>query len=219
MVNGVYLVTGSVLFIAFNSHVFSVLNFSDELSEVRRNANLLNHSPQSGKVVYGVNLGGRQYQIGFPTSGSYRNFWYSHGGSRVDINQNVFFSDNVRMYSGSQETIIGFRERLRAKNLGRDLVSSVLSTQESELAYVTNLFLLNEYLDALDAKEIIEKDGQTIEIFIIHQRAVFTESYNGQMASYGVVYKGETPLEIRQDGYYGEAGDSVSATFTIGRFV
>ncbi len=101
----------------------------------------------------------------------------------------------------------------------RNADGQLLGYYESELAYVINLFLLNEYLDALDAKEIIEKDGQTIEIFIIHQRAVFTESYNGQMTSYGVVYKGGTPLEIRQDGYYAEAGDTVSATFTIGRLV
>jgi len=90
---------------------------------------------------------------------------------------------------------------------------------ESELAYVTNLFLLNEYLDALDAKEIIEKDGQTIEIFIIHIQARFTENYNGQMASYNLYHKGESILEIRQDGYYGEAGDTASATFKIGRLV
>jgi len=95
----------------------------------------------------------------------------------------------------------------------------LLGYYESKLAYVTNIFLLNEYLDTLDAKEIIEKDGQTIEIFIIHKQAVFTESFNGQMATYDITYKGERPLKIRQDGYFGEAGDTVSATFTIARLV
>ncbi len=101
----------------------------------------------------------------------------------------------------------------------RNADGQLLGYYESELAYVTNLFLLNEYLDALDAKEIIEMDGQTIEIFIIHKQGVFTESNNGQMASYDIIYKGKRPLEIRHDGYFGEAGDIVSATFTIGRLV
>ena len=101
----------------------------------------------------------------------------------------------------------------------RNADGQLLGYYESELAYVNNIFLLNEFLDALDAKEIIEKDGQTIEIFIIHRHALFTESYSGQMASYGIVYKGELPLEIRQDGYYAEAGDTVSGTFKIGRLV
>ena len=101
----------------------------------------------------------------------------------------------------------------------RNADGQLLGYYESELAYVTNLFLLNEYLDALDAKEIIEKDGQTIEIFIIHKQAVFSKSYNGQFSSYNLYHKGESILEIRQDGYYGEAGDTASATFKIGRFV
>ncbi len=108
---------------------------------------------------------------------------------------------------------------LKLQVVHRNADGQLLGYYESELAYVTNLFLLNEYLDALDAKEIIEKDGQTIEIFIIHRQAVFTESWNGQMASYGITYKGVNPLEIRQDGYYAEAGDTVSATFKIGRLV
>ncbi len=101
----------------------------------------------------------------------------------------------------------------------RNADGELLGYYESELAYVTNLFLLNEYLDALDAKEIIEKDGQTIEIFIIHKRAILTENYNGQMSSYDITYKGYRPLEIRHDGYFGEVGDTVSATFKIGRLV
>jgi len=101
----------------------------------------------------------------------------------------------------------------------RNADGQLLGYYESELAYVTNLFLLNEYLDALDAKEIIEKDGQTIEIFIIHKQSVFSENYNGQFSSYDIVYKGYRPLEIRHDGYFGEAGDTVSATFKIGRLV
>ena len=101
----------------------------------------------------------------------------------------------------------------------RNADGELLGYYESELAYVTNLFLLNEYLDAIVPKEIIEKDGQTIEIFIIHRHFVFTEDFNGQMASYGITYKGHTPLEIRHDGYFGEARDTVSATFKIGRLV
>ena len=101
----------------------------------------------------------------------------------------------------------------------RNANGQLLGYYESELSYVTNLFLLNEFLDALDAKEIIEKDGQTIEIFIVHRQTVFTENYNGQFSGWNIVYKGTTPLEIRHDGYYGEAGDTVSGTFTIGRLV
>ena len=101
----------------------------------------------------------------------------------------------------------------------RNADGQLLEYYESELAYVTNVFLLNEYLDSFDAKEIIEKDEQTIEIFIIHKQAVLTENYNGQFTSNDIVYKGIHPLQIRHEGYFGEPGDIISATFKIGRLV
>ena len=108
---------------------------------------------------------------------------------------------------------------LQLQVVHRNADGHLLGYYESELAYVTNVFLLNEYLDTIDAKEIIEKDGQTIEIFIIHKQGVFSKSMIGQKASFDIVYKGERPLQIRHDGYYAEVGDYVSATFKIVRLV
>jgi len=101
----------------------------------------------------------------------------------------------------------------------RNADGHLLGYYESRLAYFTNVFLLNEYLDTLDVKDIIEKDGQTLEIFIIHKKAVFTENFNGQFTTFDIIYKEYRPLEFRHDGFFGEAGDSVSATFKIVRLV
>ena len=108
---------------------------------------------------------------------------------------------------------------LKVQVVHRNADGQLLAYYESELAYVTNIFLLNEYLDSIVPKEIIEKDGQNMEIFIIHKRAVLTENYNGQMSSYDITYQEYRPLQIRHDGYFGEAGDTVSATFKIVRLV
>jgi len=78
--------------------------------------------------------------------------------------------------------------------------------------------LLNEYLDTLDPK-VVEKDNQILEVFIIHKSAIMTENFNGQMASYDITYKEYRPLQVRQDGYFGEPGDIITATFRIVRIV
>jgi len=91
---------------------------------------------------------------------------------------------------------------------------------ESALAYVQRPMLLHEYLDTLDAKEIIKKDGQTLEVYIIHKGArgePFTEKISGQFASYNLFYKGSSTVAIRHDGYYGEPGDTATGTFKIVR--
>jgi len=90
---------------------------------------------------------------------------------------------------------------------------------ESTLAYVQRPLMLHEYLDTLDAKEIIEKDGQTLEVFIIQKggEGPFTEKYSGQFASYNLFYKGSSTMAIRHDGYYGEPGDTATGTFRIVR--
>jgi len=101
----------------------------------------------------------------------------------------------------------------------RNANGNLMGYYESTLAYVTNVFLLHEYLDTLDPKEIIKKDGQTLQVFIIQKPATLTENYNGQMASYDITYKGYRPLQVRHDGYFGEPGDSITATFKIVRIV
>ena len=90
---------------------------------------------------------------------------------------------------------------------------------ESSLAYLQRPLLLHEYLDTLDAKEIIEKDGKTLEVFIIKrgERGGFTEKVSGQIASYNLFYEGSSTMAIRHDGYYGEPGDTATGTFKIVR--
>ncbi len=90
---------------------------------------------------------------------------------------------------------------------------------ESSLAYVQRPLLLHEFLDTQDAKETIEKDGQTLEVFIIKrgERSSFNEKVNGQIASYNLYYEGSSTMAIRQDGYFGEPGDTATGTFRIVR--
>jgi len=90
---------------------------------------------------------------------------------------------------------------------------------ESTLAYVQKPGLLHEYLDTIDAKEIIEKDGQTLEVFIIHKGRgePITEDISGQISSYNIMYKGISTMAIRHDGYYGELGDTGTGTFKVVR--
>jgi len=119
-----------------------------------------------------------------------------------------------QLYTGHQN----FPE-VHVQVIHRNANGDLMGYYEPTLAYFTNVFLLNEYLDTLDAKEIIEKNGQTLEVFIIHKRTVMTEKYNGQMASYDITYKEYRPLQVRQDGYFGEPGDIITATFRIVRIV
>lgn len=100
----------------------------------------------------------------------------------------------------------------------RNANGDLMGYYESTLAYFTNVFLLNEILDTHDPK-IIEKDGQTLEVFIIQRQSRFSENYKGQMSSYDLTYKEFRPLQVRQDGYFGEPGDTVTAIFTIVRIV
>jgi len=90
---------------------------------------------------------------------------------------------------------------------------------ESTLAYIQRLLLLHEYLDTLTAKEIIEKDGKTLEVFVIHrgEGEVFSDRSSGQKASYNLVYEGLSLFAVRHDGYFAEPGDMVTATFKVVR--
>ena len=91
---------------------------------------------------------------------------------------------------------------------------------ESSLAYIQRPLLLHEYLDTLDPKEIIEKDDQTMEVFIIQRGGGgggFTEKYSGQIASYNLFYEGSSTFAVRHDGYFAEPGDTSTGTFRIVR--
>jgi len=90
---------------------------------------------------------------------------------------------------------------------------------ESSLAYIQRPMLLHVYLDTLDPKEIIEKDGKTLEVFIIQrgEGGAFTESYSGQIASYNLFYEGSSTMAVRHDGYFAEPGDTATGTFRIVR--
>ena len=100
----------------------------------------------------------------------------------------------------------------------RNANGDFLGYYESALAYVTNEFLLHEYLDTINAKEIIKKNGQTLEVFIIKQNDKLTENFNGQFSTFYIVYEDNRPLKIRYDGFFGESGDLLAATLKIVRF-
>ena len=103
--------------------------------------------------------------------------------------------------------------QLLIRNSDGQLVAYV----EPTLMYIRNLNGVHEYLDRLDNRTVVTRDGKNYEIIEFENTAHFFRV--SQQAGYGMVYKGDYILLFRHDGYISSPGDSLTISWKITRTV
>ena len=79
--------------------------------------------------------------------------------------------------------------------------------------YIINIFWVHQFLDTIENKTIIEKDGQMVELIQYEQTAKFSKV--GQYATYGMVHNGNYVITFRHDGYLSSPGDTLDVSWKI----
>ena len=103
--------------------------------------------------------------------------------------------------------------QLSLRNSDDQLVAYV----EPTLMYVRNISGIHEFLDGINNKTLITKDGKNYEILEFERKEHFKSI--GQIAGYGLVYKGDIVLQFRHDGYIASPGDTLTIHWKITRTV
>jgi len=103
--------------------------------------------------------------------------------------------------------------QLLIRNSDGQLVAYV----EPTLMYIRNLNGVHEYLDRLDNRTVITKDGKNYEVFEFGHIDHFYSM--GQKAGYGIVHKGDYVLLFNHNGYISYPGDSLTISWKITRTI
>jgi len=99
----------------------------------------------------------------------------------------------------------------------RNSEGQLITYIEPTTMFIINLSMVHEFLDAQENKTIIEKDGQMFELIQYELSVTFRSPQ--QIASYGMVHKGEYSLIFRHDGYIALPGDTLDASWKIIRTI
>ena len=83
--------------------------------------------------------------------------------------------------------------------------------------YIRNIAMVHGFLDTIEDKKIIEKNGEKFELIQFDSKAFF--STTKQIATYGMVYKGTHVLLFRHDGYITSPGDTLDISWKIIRTI
>ena len=103
--------------------------------------------------------------------------------------------------------------KLQLRNSEGQLVTYI----EPTTMLIPNIFMVHEYLDKIENKTIIEKDGQMFELIQYESSIIFSST--GQIATYAMVYKGKDSLVFRHDGYIASPGDTLDVSWKIIRTI
>jgi len=103
--------------------------------------------------------------------------------------------------------------QLQLRNSEGQLITYI----EPTTMLIPNIFMVHEFLDTIENKTIIEKDGQKFELIQYESTARF--STTKQIATYGMVYNGMFPLLFRHDGYLTSPGDTLDVSWKIIRTI
>jgi len=103
--------------------------------------------------------------------------------------------------------------QLQLRNSEGQLITYI----EPTTMLIPNIFLVHEFLDTIENKTIIEKDGEKFELIQYESTAIFSSTK--QIATYGMVYKGFFPLLFRHDGYLTSPGDTLDVSWKIIRTI
>ena len=104
------------------------------------------------------------------------------------------------------------RLQLQLRNSDGMLVAYI----EPTTFYLTNVYLIHEFLDAQEDKTIIIKDGKSYEQIEFEYKH-YSLTGGEQHATYLFGWKGFNPLVTRFNGYISETDDSLTATWKITR--
>jgi len=103
--------------------------------------------------------------------------------------------------------------QLQLRNSEGQLITYI----EPTTMYIINIFWVHQFLDTIENKTIIEKDGQMVELIQYEQTARFSKV--GQYATYGMVDKGNYVITFRHDGYLSSPGDTLDVSWKIIRTI
>jgi len=103
--------------------------------------------------------------------------------------------------------------QLQLRNSEGQLITYI----EPTTMLIINIFMVHEFLDTIENKTIIEKDGQMFELIQYESTASFDTTK--QIATFGMVYKGTFPLLFRHDGYLTSPGDTLYVSWKIIRTI
>ncbi|HXV38433.1 MAG TPA: hypothetical protein VD699_02515 [Nitrosopumilaceae archaeon] len=99
--------------------------------------------------------------------------------------------------------------QLLVRNSEGQLVAYI---EPSEM-YIRNLAKTHEFLDGIKNKTTIIKDEKSYEL--IQFKKVETYKRSGQLATYGINYKGDFVLLFRHDGYIIQPNDKLTIHWKI----
>jgi len=99
----------------------------------------------------------------------------------------------------------------------RNSEGQLVTYLEPTVMYIRNIAWVHEFLDTIEDKKIIEKNGKKFELIQYDSKAFF--STTKQIAGYGIVYKGTHVLTFRHDGYITSPGDTLDISWKIIRTI
>ena len=99
----------------------------------------------------------------------------------------------------------------------RNSEGQLVTYLEPTVMYITNIAMVHEFLDTIEDKKIIEKNGEKFELIQYDSKSFF--STTKQIASYGMVYKETHVLIFRHDGYIASPGDTLDISWKIIRTI
>ena len=99
----------------------------------------------------------------------------------------------------------------------RDSEGRLITYIEPSTLYIRNVAWVHEYLDTIENKTIIEKDGEFFEQIQYKTKATFSSTQ--QIATYGMVHRNTHVLLFRHDGYITSPGDTLDISWKIIRTI
>jgi len=129
----------------------------------------------------------------------------------------IFFVPNSNALIGpaspqEDPSLPEIRLQLQLRNSDGMLVAYM----EPTTFYLTNLFLIHDFLDAQEDKISIIKDGKSYEQIKFEFKHVFRTG-GEQHSTYLFAWEGINPLVTRFNGYISETGDSLTVSWKITR--
>jgi len=114
---------------------------------------------------------------------------------------------------GEDPSLLLVSLQLQLRNSEGQLVTYL----EPTVMYIRNISWVHEFLDTVEDKKIIEKNGEKFELIQYDSKSFF--STTKQIAGYGMVYKGIHVLTFRHDGYIASPGDTLDISWKIIRTI
>ena len=101
----------------------------------------------------------------------------------------------------------------------RNSDGKLVAYREPSLMYISNLTLLHQYLDTIQNKTIITREGKSFELIQFGDVFRFSKDNSGQITTTPLYYKNYEVLVFRYDGMIAEPGDTTTHSWKIIRTI